>query len=229
MSWLNCVRIPILGLLLQGDKLVQLVVLCAEKPTTALLKRVADELPVQLKSISEEHKYMVSTDPEEGAVLVTDDIITVKVSLTSPLWRDPQAQGKFRFGAVFCFCYFYILFTPWNNNTQSNSISSYHFQVFNDQNVIIFFLYIFFLIRTHLQSAANMNQIPSNWMKISDLFLRPNRKFECVSGFRDISNHPFYQSMILFIIVQWLGSGCLAGISYWKWFIEIVEVFLYTF
>lgn len=105
-------RIPILGLLLQGDKLVQLVVLCAEKPTTALLKRVADELPVQLKSISEEHKYMVSTDPEEGAVLVTDDIITVKVSLTSPLWRDPQAQGKFRFGAVLCFCYFYILFTP---------------------------------------------------------------------------------------------------------------------
>lgn len=82
------------GLLLQGDKVVQLVVLCAEKPTITLLKRVAAELPVQLKQITEEHQYTVSMDPEESAVLVSDDSITVRVFLTSPLLRDPQ-QGKF--------------------------------------------------------------------------------------------------------------------------------------
>lgn len=82
------------GLLLQGDKFVQLVVLCAEKPTMTLLKRVAAELPVQLKQISDEHQYTVSMEPEESAVLVSDDTITVKVFLTSPLLRDPQ-QGKF--------------------------------------------------------------------------------------------------------------------------------------
>lgn len=82
------------GLLLQGDKVVQLVVLCAEKPTVTLLKRVAAELPVQLKQISEDHQFTVAMEPEESAVLVSDDTITVKVILTSPLLRDPQKQGK---------------------------------------------------------------------------------------------------------------------------------------
>lgn len=82
------------GLLLQGDKSVQLVVLCAEKPTVSLLKRVAAELPVQLKQISEEHQYTVAMEPEDSAVLVADDAITVKVFLTSPLLREPQQQGK---------------------------------------------------------------------------------------------------------------------------------------
>lgn len=100
-----------LGLLLQGDNLVQLVVLCADKPTQTLLKRVAAELPVQLKAVSEEHKYTISTAPLEGAVLVSDGTVSVKVSLTSPLLRDPQ-QGIFtcsllalRFGifALVCF------------------------------------------------------------------------------------------------------------------------------
>jgi hypothetical protein len=67
---------------------VQLVVLCAEKPTTSLLKRVVTELPIQLKKISEEHKYNVSMAPVEGAILVNDSTITVKVSLTSPLLRE---------------------------------------------------------------------------------------------------------------------------------------------
>lgn len=83
------------GLLLQGDKTVQLVVLCAEKPTIALLKRVAVELPVQLKKISDEHLYTVTVAAEKSAVLIADDSITVKVFLTSPLLRDPQ--GIYRF------------------------------------------------------------------------------------------------------------------------------------
>ncbi|XP_055316547.1 zinc finger RNA-binding protein isoform X2 [Sitodiplosis mosellana] len=82
------------GLLLQGDKIVQLVVLCAEKPTVSLLKRVAAELPVQLKLISEEHQFTVTMEPEESAVLVSDDTITVKVFLTSPLLRDPQQDSN---------------------------------------------------------------------------------------------------------------------------------------
>lgn len=40
------------GLLLQGDNSVELVVLCSEKPTIALLKRVALELPEKLKEVA---------------------------------------------------------------------------------------------------------------------------------------------------------------------------------
>lgn len=76
------------GLLLNGDNTVQLVVLCAEKPTTSLLKRVVTELPVQLKKVAEDHKYTVTMAPVEGAVLVSDGTITVKISLTSPLLRE---------------------------------------------------------------------------------------------------------------------------------------------
>lgn len=66
------------------------MVLCAEKPSAALLKRVSIELPIQLKKITEEHQYVVTIAAEESAVLVTDETITVKVFLTSPLLRDPQ-------------------------------------------------------------------------------------------------------------------------------------------
>ncbi|XP_055635315.1 zinc finger RNA-binding protein isoform X2 [Toxorhynchites rutilus septentrionalis] len=76
------------GLLLHGDNTVQLVVLCAEKPTTSLLKRVITELPIQLKKVTEEHKYTVTMAPVEGAVMVSDGAITVKISLTSPLLRE---------------------------------------------------------------------------------------------------------------------------------------------
>ncbi|KAL9696497.1 hypothetical protein quinque_016076 [Culex quinquefasciatus] len=76
------------GLLLHGDNTVQLVVLCAEKPTTTLLKRVVTELPLQLKKVAEEQKYTVTMAPTEGAVAVTDGTITVKISLTSPLLRE---------------------------------------------------------------------------------------------------------------------------------------------
>uniref|UniRef100_A0A182JQR3 DZF domain-containing protein n=1 Tax=Anopheles christyi TaxID=43041 RepID=A0A182JQR3_9DIPT len=81
------------GLLLHGDNCVQLVVLCAEKPTTSLLKRVATELPIQLKKIAEDHRYTVTMAPVEGAVLVSDGTITVKISLTSPLLREANAPS----------------------------------------------------------------------------------------------------------------------------------------
>ncbi|KAL7040130.1 hypothetical protein ACKWTF_000282 [Chironomus riparius] len=81
------------GLLLQGDSNVQLVVLCAEKPTSAVLKRVVSELPAQLKKIADDAKYTVTMAPVDGAVIVSDGAINVKVSLTSPLLREQAAAG----------------------------------------------------------------------------------------------------------------------------------------
>uniref|UniRef100_A0A336K327 CSON001323 protein n=1 Tax=Culicoides sonorensis TaxID=179676 RepID=A0A336K327_CULSO len=81
------------GLLLRGDKDVQLVVLCAEKPTTTLLRRVAQELPIQLKTITDEYKYTVTLAVTESAVNVTDGLVNVKVSLTSPLLREHEANA----------------------------------------------------------------------------------------------------------------------------------------
>lgn len=40
------------GLLLHGDTAVELVVLCAEKPTSSLLQRVANVLPDKLKEVA---------------------------------------------------------------------------------------------------------------------------------------------------------------------------------
>lgn len=44
------------GLLLHGDLNVNLVVLCAEKPTRTLLERVADNLPKQIAACLTEMK-----------------------------------------------------------------------------------------------------------------------------------------------------------------------------
>ncbi|XP_055614471.1 zinc finger RNA-binding protein isoform X4 [Uranotaenia lowii] len=82
------------GLLLNGDNTVQLVVLCAEKPTTSLLKRVTLELPIQLKKVAEDQKYIVTMAPVEGAVMVTDETVTVKISLTCPLLREEAANEQ---------------------------------------------------------------------------------------------------------------------------------------
>lgn len=96
----------LLGLLLQGDNVVQLVVLCAEKPTIMMLKRVVNELPNQLKKIAEEHKYTVTMAPVEGAILVSDGTITVKVSLTSPLLREAQGRSSiFLLYPLVSFCF----------------------------------------------------------------------------------------------------------------------------
>lgn len=77
------------GLLLQGDNLVQLVVLCSEKPKLSLLERVASELTIQLKLLSTGNKtYLVSVGVENGSISVTDGTMTVNISLTTPLFRE---------------------------------------------------------------------------------------------------------------------------------------------
>lgn len=123
------------GLLLHGDNTVQLVVLCAEKPTTSLLKRVVTELPIQLKKVAEEQKYTVTMAPVEGAVLVSDGTITVKISLTSPLLRE----GKRSLSNVGCkrgtkFANF--RFIRLSSVRRQITISSYQFQINDNRSAV---------------------------------------------------------------------------------------------
>ncbi|XP_011180638.1 zinc finger RNA-binding protein 2 [Zeugodacus cucurbitae] len=84
------------GLLLQGDNAVELVVLCSEKPTVGLLKRVAVELPSKLKEVAGDNpvEYVVEVVAQDSAVIVRDDVVSVKISLTSPLLREASQEGK---------------------------------------------------------------------------------------------------------------------------------------
>lgn len=50
------------GLLLRGDRTVQLVLLCSQKPTHALLQSVAQQLPLQL-SVRAGHPQALSQEP----------------------------------------------------------------------------------------------------------------------------------------------------------------------
>ncbi|XP_066274230.1 zinc finger RNA-binding protein-like isoform X11 [Branchiostoma lanceolatum] len=84
------------GLLLHGDLNVQLVVLCAEKPTRTLLERVFDNFPKQLAAVTEE-KYEVKLSVEEAAIvasLTKEDIhVECTITLTSPVMREGQPEG----------------------------------------------------------------------------------------------------------------------------------------
>nr|CAD7400035.1 unnamed protein product [Timema poppensis] len=80
------------GLLLHGDTAVNLVVLCAEKPTRTLLNKVAENLPKQLQIVCPEETYKVHRKVDEAAILVMgvkEPHITVTITLTSPVMREP--------------------------------------------------------------------------------------------------------------------------------------------
>ncbi|XP_026288097.1 zinc finger RNA-binding protein isoform X4 [Frankliniella occidentalis] len=88
------------GLLLHGDTSVNLVVLCAEKPTRSLLYKVAENLPKQLQVVAPEDKYSVKCKPEDAALVVIgakEPHITVTITLTSPVMREqiqvPSAEA----------------------------------------------------------------------------------------------------------------------------------------
>lgn len=80
------------GLLLQGDTNVQLVVLCSDKPTKTLLKKVHSLLPKQLASVTEE-KYELKQSINEASIIVSsvekDPKISCTITLTSPVIREP--------------------------------------------------------------------------------------------------------------------------------------------
>lgn len=76
------------GLLLRGDANVELVVLCADKPTLTLLRKVVDLLPGCLKQVANDNAYTVTINAAEAGLTVCGDGLTVLVQLTSPIMRE---------------------------------------------------------------------------------------------------------------------------------------------
>uniref|UniRef100_A0A8C7DXY3 Interleukin enhancer binding factor 3b n=1 Tax=Oncorhynchus kisutch TaxID=8019 RepID=A0A8C7DXY3_ONCKI len=87
------------GLLLKGDLDLELVLLCKDKPTITLLKNVADNLAVQLKTITED-KYEVTQVIREATIVIKstkEPPLTLTINMTSPLVREEvekQAAGE---------------------------------------------------------------------------------------------------------------------------------------
>jgi zinc finger RNA-binding protein len=84
------------GLLLKGDRSVQLVVLCSERPTITMLNRVADGLPKQLQIVAPEETYDIQKKAENAAIIVSSTVepkIEVTVTLTSPLLRTAGSEA----------------------------------------------------------------------------------------------------------------------------------------
>ncbi|XP_072167577.1 zinc finger RNA-binding protein-like isoform X2 [Diadema setosum] len=79
------------GLLLKNALNMGIVVLCNEKPTRTLLERIANLLPKQLQEITDD-KYEIRLCVEEAALIISKEpSMTMKVSLTSPAFRDQAA------------------------------------------------------------------------------------------------------------------------------------------
>ncbi|XP_048668141.1 zinc finger RNA-binding protein 2 isoform X6 [Marmota marmota marmota] len=83
------------GLVLRGDRNVQLTLLCSEKPTHALLRRVTEQLPQQLLILTDD-KYEVSSDPEANIIISSceEPRMQVTVTLTSPLMREDPSGDR---------------------------------------------------------------------------------------------------------------------------------------
>uniref|UniRef100_A0A6Q2Z780 Zinc finger RNA-binding protein n=1 Tax=Esox lucius TaxID=8010 RepID=A0A6Q2Z780_ESOLU len=78
------------GLLLRGDKNVNLVLLCSEKPTKTLLSRIVEHLPKQLTLVTPE-KYEVKGSVEDCSIILMsggEPKMTVTITLTSPTIRE---------------------------------------------------------------------------------------------------------------------------------------------
>uniref|UniRef100_UPI0037E84030 zinc finger RNA-binding protein isoform X1 n=1 Tax=Semicossyphus pulcher TaxID=241346 RepID=UPI0037E84030 len=82
------------GLLLRGDKNVNLVLLCSEKPTKSLLTRIVEHLPKQLTIVTPE-KYEVNGSIQEAAIILTsctEPKMQVTITLTSPIIREETGR-----------------------------------------------------------------------------------------------------------------------------------------
>uniref|UniRef100_A0A8B9H5M5 Interleukin enhancer binding factor 3b n=1 Tax=Astyanax mexicanus TaxID=7994 RepID=A0A8B9H5M5_ASTMX len=78
------------GLLLKGDLGLELVLLCKDKPTTTLLRKVAENLGVQLKLITED-KYEVTPSIREASIVIKNakqPPLSLTIHLTSPVVRE---------------------------------------------------------------------------------------------------------------------------------------------
>ncbi|XP_018602028.1 spermatid perinuclear RNA-binding protein-like isoform X1 [Scleropages formosus] len=84
------------GLLIKGDMDLELVLMCREKPTHTLLRKLSDNLPLQLKSLTEE-QYEVHCCVPEAAIRVhksSDPHLNLKITLTSAQMRDGQSEDE---------------------------------------------------------------------------------------------------------------------------------------
>uniref|UniRef100_A0A8C6T4H1 Zinc finger RNA-binding protein n=1 Tax=Neogobius melanostomus TaxID=47308 RepID=A0A8C6T4H1_9GOBI len=84
------------GLLLRGDRNVELILLTAKKPTISLLKNIAKQLPKELATFSED-QYEVQAHPEEANIIIfsrKEPKMQVTICLTSPLMREDPAAEK---------------------------------------------------------------------------------------------------------------------------------------
>ncbi|XP_072294010.1 zinc finger RNA-binding protein isoform X2 [Eucyclogobius newberryi] len=84
------------GLLLRGDRNVELILLTAKKPTISLLKNIAKQLPKDLATFSED-QYEVQAHPEEANIVIfssKEPKMQVTICLTSPLMREDPAAEK---------------------------------------------------------------------------------------------------------------------------------------
>ncbi|XP_036380803.1 interleukin enhancer-binding factor 3a isoform X1 [Megalops cyprinoides] len=87
------------GLLLKGDLDLELVLLCKDKPTISLLKKVAENLSVQFTTITED-KYEIIQCIREATIVVKstkEPVLTLTIHLTSPAVREEaerQAAGE---------------------------------------------------------------------------------------------------------------------------------------
>uniref|UniRef100_A0A672FUU9 Interleukin enhancer binding factor 3b n=1 Tax=Salarias fasciatus TaxID=181472 RepID=A0A672FUU9_SALFA len=78
------------GLLLKGDLDLELVLLCKDKPTISLLKKVCDNLVTQLKSITDD-SYVVTQNVGEASIDIKntkEPPLTLTIHLASPLVRE---------------------------------------------------------------------------------------------------------------------------------------------
>ncbi|KAM6921464.1 LOW QUALITY PROTEIN: zinc finger RNA-binding protein [Xenentodon cancila] len=84
------------GLLLRGDRNVELILLTAKKPTISLLKSITKQLPKEFSTFSED-QYEVQAHPEEANIVILsskEPKMQVTISLTSPLMREDPAAEK---------------------------------------------------------------------------------------------------------------------------------------
>ncbi|XP_014441145.1 interleukin enhancer-binding factor 3-like isoform X1 [Tupaia chinensis] len=82
------------GLLLTGDLGLELVLLCKEKPTAALLDKVAGNLAIQLPAITKD-KYEILLSVPDAAIVIKntkEPPLSLIIHLTSPVIREEMGK-----------------------------------------------------------------------------------------------------------------------------------------
>ena len=94
----NVIRVGVLakGLVLRDDNQFRLVVLCCQKPTVLLVKKIVTLLPTHLEKINAEETFIVEEDVGQAGFVVkcklrtgeNEKEILLNISVTSPLMRE---------------------------------------------------------------------------------------------------------------------------------------------